>query len=54
MTRVSVLNSPFLLGFEHVERTLDRIAKSANEGYPPYNVEETGEGAVSALAWSKV
>lgn len=43
MTRVSVLNSPFLLGFEHVERTLDRIAKSANEGYPPYNIEQTGD-----------
>ncbi len=43
MTRVSVLNSPFLLGFEHVERTLDRIAKGANEGYPPYNIEQTGE-----------
>ncbi len=43
MTRVSVLNSPFLLGFEHVERTLDRIAKSANGGYPPYNIEQTGD-----------
>jgi HSP20 family molecular chaperone IbpA len=43
MTRVSVLHSPFLLGFEHVERTLDRIAKGANEGYPPYNIEQTGE-----------
>lgn len=43
MTRVSVLNSPFLLGFEHVERTLDRIAKGANEGYPPYNIEQTGQ-----------
>ncbi|GFZ93256.1 heat-shock protein Hsp20 [Elstera cyanobacteriorum] len=46
MTRVSVLNSPFLLGFEHVERTLDRIAKSANEGYPPYNIEQTGENSL--------
>lgn len=46
MTRVSVLNSPFLLGFEHVERTLDRIAKSANEGYPPYNIEQTGESSL--------
>jgi len=43
MTRVSLLNSPFLLGFEQVERTLDRIAKTSGEGYPPYNIEETSE-----------
>ena len=43
MTRISVLNSPFLLGFEQVERTLDRIAKTSGEGYPPYNIEQIGE-----------
>jgi HSP20 family molecular chaperone IbpA len=43
MTRISLLNSPFLLGFEQVERTLDRIAKTSGEGYPPYNIEQTGE-----------
>jgi HSP20 family molecular chaperone IbpA len=43
MTRLSVLNSPFLLGFEHVERTLDRISKHAGEGYPPYNIEQIGD-----------
>ncbi len=42
MTRLSLINSPFLLGFEHVERTLDRIAKST-DGYPPYNIEQIGE-----------
>jgi HSP20 family molecular chaperone IbpA len=42
-TRVSLFNSPFLLGFDQFERTLDRIAKSANEGYPPYNIEQVGE-----------
>ncbi|MFM2045184.1 MAG: putative Heat shock proteinhsp20 family HspA [Pseudomonadota bacterium] len=42
-TRLSLFNSPFLLGFDQFERTLDRIAKSANEGYPPYNIEQTGE-----------
>jgi HSP20 family molecular chaperone IbpA len=42
MTRLSLVNSPFLLGFEHVERTLDRIAKTAGEGYPPYNIEQIG------------
>ncbi|MDG3440160.1 Hsp20 family protein [Nitrospirillum amazonense] len=42
-TRVSFLNSPFLLGFDQFERTLDRISKSAAEGYPPYNIEQVGE-----------
>jgi len=43
MTRLSLVNSPFLLGFENVERTLDRIAKTAGEGYPPYNIEQIGQ-----------
>jgi len=43
MTRLSIFNSPLLLGFDHFERTLDRISKSASDGYPPYNVEQTGE-----------
>ncbi len=43
MTRISLLNSPFLLGFEQVERTLDRIAKTSGEGYPPYNIEQLGD-----------
>lgn len=40
MTRVSLFNSPFLLGFEHFEQALDRISKTASDGYPPYNVEQ--------------
>jgi len=43
MTRVSVFSSPLLLGFEHIERVLDRANKTAAEGYPPYNIEQTGE-----------
>jgi len=43
VTRLSLFNSPLLLGFDQFERTLDRIAKSANDGYPPYNVEQIGE-----------
>ena len=43
MTRVSLFNSPLLLGFDHVERVLDRVAKSANDGYPPYNIEQVAE-----------
>jgi len=35
-------NSPFLLGFEHLEKLLERSAKGSVDGYPPYNIEETG------------
>ncbi|MCF8479425.1 MAG: Hsp20 family protein [Rhodospirillum sp.] len=43
MTRVSVFNSPLLLGFDHFERVLDRVSKNQAEGYPPYNIEQTSE-----------
>ncbi|WP_374448365.1 Hsp20 family protein [Stella sp.] len=43
MTRLSLLNSPLLLGFDHVERVLDRASKSSTDGYPPYNIEQVGE-----------
>ncbi len=43
MPRVSVFSSPLLLGFDHIERVLDRVNKTAAEGYPPYNIEQTGE-----------
>lgn len=43
MPRLSLFNSPLLLGFDHVERVLDRVNKTAADGYPPYNVEQTGE-----------
>jgi len=39
MTRISPLLSPFLLGFDDIERALTRVSKSANDGYPPYNIE---------------
>ena len=39
MSRVPTLNSPFMLGFDDIERALDRVAKAANDGYPPYNIE---------------
>jgi HSP20 family molecular chaperone IbpA len=38
MSRVPSLSSPFLLGFDEIERALDRVAK-ASDGYPPYNIE---------------
>jgi HSP20 family molecular chaperone IbpA len=43
MSRLSLFNSPLLLGFDHFERTLDRINKAATDGYPPYNVEQLDE-----------
>ena len=38
MSRVPSLSSPFLLGFDEIERALDRVTKGA-DGYPPYNIE---------------
>lgn len=46
MNRSIVFDSPFLLGFEHTRDLIERAAKAAGEGYPPYNVEDRGEGAV--------
>ncbi len=43
MSRMSVLNSPLLLGFEEIERVLDRVAKGSGDGYPPYNIERLPE-----------
>lgn len=39
MTRMPTLHSPFLLGFDDIERALDRATRSGNDGYPPYNIE---------------
>jgi HSP20 family molecular chaperone IbpA len=46
MSRVSLFNSPLLLGFERVERLLDTVAKSSSEGYPPYNIERLGDSSL--------
>lgn len=43
MARLSLFNSPFLLGFDDLERALDRVSKSSSDGYPPYNIERVGE-----------
>ncbi|MDP6259844.1 MAG: Hsp20 family protein [Rhodospirillales bacterium] len=43
MSRQPVFDSPLLLGFDHFERVLDRVAKSSAEGYPPYNIEQVSE-----------
>jgi len=46
MSRFAGFNSPFLLGFDHFERLLDRVAKTSAEGYPPYNIEQVGENGL--------
>ena len=43
MSRLSLFNSPLLLGFDHFERKLDRVAKAGAEGYPPYNIEQVDD-----------
>lgn len=44
MSRSTYFNSPFLLGFEHLEKLLDRTIKNPGDGYPPYNIEQSGDG----------
>ena len=46
MSRLSLFNSPLLLGFDHFERALDRVSKISSDGYPPYNIEQLGENAL--------
>lgn len=42
-TRLTLFDSPLFLGFDHFERTFDRLKKTAAEGYPPYNIEQIGD-----------
>lgn len=43
MTKMTLASYPHMLGFEQLERVLERSAKSGNEGYPPFNIEQTSE-----------
>ena len=43
MTRLTLSTNPNMLGFEHLERLLERASKNGNEGYPPFNIEQTSE-----------
>ncbi len=42
-TRLSLFDSPLFLGFDNVEKTIDRMRKAGADGYPPYNIEQVGE-----------
>lgn len=45
MTKLTLATHPFLLGFDELERLVERTAKSGNDGYPPYNIEQIRDNA---------
>lgn len=45
MTKLALGTHPFLLGFEQLEQLVERTAKSGNDGYPPYNIEQNSENS---------
>lgn len=44
--RIPLFDSPLFLGFDHFEKTFDRLRKAASDGYPPYNIEQIGENGL--------
>ena len=45
MTKLTFGTHPFLLGFDQLERLVERTAKSGNDGYPPFNIEQSSENS---------
>ena len=45
MSKLTLGTHPFLLGFDQLERLVERTAKTCNEGYPPYNIEQTSDNS---------
>jgi len=43
MTKLTLSSHPFLLGFDQLERLMERTAKSGTDGYPPFNIEQTSD-----------
>ena len=43
MTRLTLSTYPNMLGFEQLERLLERASKNGNESYPPFHIEQTSE-----------
>jgi len=43
MSKMTLASYPHMLGFEQLERVLERTAKGGNEGYPPFNIEQTSD-----------
>jgi HSP20 family molecular chaperone IbpA len=48
MSRMPAVNAPFLLGFDEIERAIERVARSSSDGYPPYNIERIARTDTSA------
>ena len=46
MNRHTIFGSPYLLGFEHLERLMQRTAQKAGDAYPPYNIEGLEDGGI--------
>ena len=44
MSKLTLGTHPFLLGFDQLERMVERTAKTEN-GYPPYNIEQVSENS---------
>lgn len=45
MSRMTLMSSPLLLGFEEIERLIERVGKGGADGYPPYNIERIGRSS---------
>jgi HSP20 family molecular chaperone IbpA len=45
MSKLTLGTHPYMLGFEQLERMLERSAKTGNEGYPPFNIEQTSRSS---------
>jgi HSP20 family molecular chaperone IbpA len=39
MSRIVPFGTPLMLGFEELEKVMERLSKSTQEGFPPYNIE---------------
>lgn len=53
MTRMTMLSNPLLLGFEEIERLIDRAGKGSSDGYPPYNIERLAKPAMNGATDSE-
>jgi HSP20 family molecular chaperone IbpA len=51
MSRVSLFSSPLLLGFDELERIVDRASKTSGDAYPPYNIEQLPRAEGSPQQW---
>lgn len=51
MSRVSLFSSPLLLGFDELERMVDRASKTSGDAYPPYNIEQLPKADGEPQLW---